>query len=257
MTVPAPTKGAAVSEKSDPRIKSAVLKISGYTDKELGGKFLNTGELADLTSQLNYIAALSGKDIPVELLGYLEGISLSIQDLLPRGPVGRNIGPALKAARALHSKVTSIRQPEKALRAKVGFVVGDVPIKIEALNFAPAALSAGLVCRFNDGSGGVGSRPEQELAVKVSGTGQMRQVDISAGKLSHFALFTSPKSCQYVLSVRSAAGISGDFTLAGSTFNMTREEFDALLSDTKLNEKISAQNQPHRLVERNGFITRP
>lgn len=254
--VPSLAKEIAVSEKADSRIKTAVLKISGYANKELDGKLLNAKELEDLTNQLNYLVALPDKDIPVELLGYLEGISLSIQDLLPRGPVGRNIGPAMKAARALHSKVTSIRQPEKAMRGNVRFAVGDVSIKLEALNFTPAAVSASLVCRFKDGSGGVESRPEQELAVKVSGAGQIRQVEISAGKLSHFALFTSPKSCRYVLDVRSATGNSGDFTLAGSTFNMTREELDALLSDTKLNEKISAQNQPLRLVERNGYITK-
>lgn len=143
---------------------------------------------------------------------------------------------------------------EKALRGNAGFAVGNVSIKIETLNFTLGEVSAKLVCRFKDGSGGVESRPEQELAVKVSGAGQIRQVDISAGRLSHFSLFSSPKSCRYILNVRSAAGTYGDFTLAGSMFNMTREELDALLSDTRLNEKISAQNQPLRLVARNGWI---
>ena len=249
--------GSPAMETAGARLKTAVLRISGYNEKELSGDLLNSAELEDLARQLNYLAALPVGDIPSELLGYLEGISLSIQELLPKGPVGRNIGPALKAARALQSKVTSIRLPEKGLRIKTRFAVGDVSMKIEGLNFTPAGVSASLVCRFKDGSGGVESRPEQALAVKVSGAGQIRQVDISAVELSHFALFTSPKSCRYVINVRSAAGTSGDFTLAGSMFNMTREELDALLSDTELNEKISAQNQPLRLVERDGYITRP
>jgi len=254
---PVPKSEIVVSEKADARIKTAVLKISGYADKELSGKLLNAKELADLTAQLNFLAALPGKDIPVELLGYLEGISLSLQELLPKGPVGRDIGPALKAARALQSKVAALGRPEKAKRGGVAFAVGAVSIKIETLNFTLGAISANLACRFKDGSGAAESRPEQELAVKVSGDGKIRQVDISAGRLAHFGLFTSPKSCRYILNVRSSVGNSGDFTLAGSMFNMTREELDALLSDTGLNERISAQNQPLRLIERNGYITKP
>ncbi len=255
--LPAPAMEIAVAPKADPRIKTAVLKISGYANQELDGKFLNAVELEDLTRQLNFLAGLPAKDIPVELLGYLEGISLSIQDLLPKGPVGRNIAPALKAARALQKKVAAIRLPEKAARGGARFSVGAVSITLEAANFMPAEVSASLVCRFKDGSGAVGTSPEEELAVNVSGGGNTRRVDISAGSLSHFGLFSSPKSCRYLLSVRSVAGSSGEFTLAGSMFNMTREELDALLSDSGLNEKISARNQPLRLVERNGYIARP
>ncbi|HAH32292.1 MAG TPA: hypothetical protein DCL44_08265 [Elusimicrobia bacterium] len=98
---PAPVKVAS-------RIKTAVLKTAGYMEQEFNGKILTNSELTDLTAQMNYLAALPDKDIPTELLGYLEGISISIQDLLPKGPVGRDIKPALKAARALQLKVSAI-----------------------------------------------------------------------------------------------------------------------------------------------------
>jgi len=220
----------------------------------MSGKVLNDKELADLTRQLNFLAGLPARDIPAELLGYLEGISISIQEMLPKGPVGRNVAPAIKAARALQLKVVSIGQPDKGLRGSTSFSVGPVSIKLEAVNFTPEGVSAKLACRTEDGSGAVGSRPERELQVNTAGSGQIYQVGISAGKLSQFSLFSSLKSCRYVLSVRSSTGVSGDFVLAGSLFNMTREELDALLSDAKLNEKISAQNQPLRLIERNSYI---
>jgi len=102
-----PSNKVGGTEKGTAQIQASVLKISDYTEKELAGKPLNTKELEDLTEQLSFLA-LPGTDIPVELLGYLEGISISIQELLPRGPVGRNIAPALKAARALQVKVVAL-----------------------------------------------------------------------------------------------------------------------------------------------------
>ena len=254
--IPAPEQPepAENTQKGAAEIQSAVLKISNYSEKEFSGAFLNTKELADLTNQMNYIAGLPARDIPVQLLGYLEGMSVTLQYQLPRGPVGRDVSPAMKAARAMQAKVTSVKQPDKALRGSLTFAVGNVSLKLAPLNFTPAAVDASLTCRFEDGSGSVGARPEQELPVRVSGTGNLYQVEISAGKLSKFSLFTAPKSCQYVLNVRSVSGVSGSVTLAGSAFNMTREELSELLSDTRLNEAISAQNQPLRLMERNGFI---
>ncbi|MDD2805909.1 MAG: hypothetical protein PHV33_10160 [Elusimicrobiales bacterium] len=242
------------AQKSGVEIREAVIRISGYNEKEFKGEFLNVKELGDLAKQLNFLAGLPADQIPSELLGYLEGISISIQELLPKGPVGRNIGPALKAARALQAKVTSIGMPAKALRLSTEFAVGKVSLKIEPVNFDLAAVAASLACRFEDGSGSVGFRREKELAVSLTASGRAWRADISAGKLSMFSLFSSPKSCRYVLNVRSAAGVPGSVTLAGSTFNMTREELDGLLSDARLNEVISARNQPLRLVERNGFI---
>ncbi|HAH32784.1 MAG TPA: hypothetical protein DCL44_10770 [Elusimicrobia bacterium] len=102
-----PSNKAGATEKGTAQIQASVLKISDYTEKELAGKLLNTKELEDLTKQLSFLA-LPGTDIPMELLGYLEGISISIQELLPKGPVGRNIAPALKAARALQVKVVAL-----------------------------------------------------------------------------------------------------------------------------------------------------
>jgi len=252
--MPEVSEKIAGAQKSGVEIREAVIRISGYNEKEFKGEFLNVKELGDLAKQLNFLAGLPADQIPSELLGYLEGISISIQELLPKGPVGRNIGPALKAARALQAKVTSIGMPAKALRLGTEFAVGKVSLKIEPVNFDLAAVAASLACRFEDGSGSVGSRPEKALAVSLTASGRAWRADISAGKLSMFSLFSSPKSCRYVLSVRSAAGASGSVTLAGSMFNMPREELDGLLSDARLNEVISARNQPLRLVERNGFI---
>lgn len=103
--VPATPAPTGYAQKGSAEFRDAVLRISDYTKKERTGKFLNNKELADLAKQLNYIVGLTGSNIPTELLGYLEGLSAAIRTLLPKGPVGRETGPALDAAAALQNKM--------------------------------------------------------------------------------------------------------------------------------------------------------
>ena len=148
-SAPLPMAEIAAAERMNAGLKPAVLKISAYSEKELAGKFLNAKELEDLTRQMSFISGLPAKDIPAELLGYLEGISISIQVQLPKGPVGRNIGPAMKAARALQLKVTGInpsvsKEADKAAVAGVQAQNGDFTL----YNSQSEALTMSAVCQI-------------------------------------------------------------------------------------------------------------
>ncbi len=98
----------------DPKIEVAVLAIANLTEQELAAQQGQTGitplsnkELAALTKQLKYLADPKTA-IPSELLGYLEGLTTAIEELLTKDPGGRNVKPTVLAARALHAKVTAM-----------------------------------------------------------------------------------------------------------------------------------------------------
>ena len=182
-SAPMPVMEIAVVERVNAGLKPAVLKISAYSEKELAGKILSAKELEDLTRQLNFIAGLPAKDIPAELLGYLEGISISLQVQLPKGPVGRNIGPAMKAARALQSKVTGIN-PSKEAHDKAA--VAGVQAQNEGYtlyNSQSEALTMATVCQILEKrKADLGKTSSVRCAAKQNGIMEMTAFDTKTNK---------------------------------------------------------------------------
>ena len=182
-SAPMPVMEIAVVERVNAGLKPAVLKISAYSEKELAGKFLNAKELEDLTRQLSFISALPAKDIPAELLGYLEGLSVAIQVQLPKGPVGRNIGPAMKAARALQSKVVGINPSKeadsKAAVAGVQAQNGDFTL----YNSQSEALTMATVCQILEKrKADLGKTTSVRCAAKQNGIMEMTASDSKTNK---------------------------------------------------------------------------
>ncbi len=113
--------GQSASGPIAPRLEQAVTRIAAYYEKEgLKRNPLSNEELQDLTSQLNYISDLPDNQIPVELLGYLEGVSIAIEQFLKvRGNANESSVQAARAAAGkLRAKVVAI--PNPAVLAPVG-----------------------------------------------------------------------------------------------------------------------------------------
>ncbi len=95
-------------------LEQAVIKIALYYEKEgVNRELLSNKELQDLTSQLNYVSGLPDSRIPAELLGYLEGVSISISKFLEerKAPGDNAVKAARAAAERLHAKVVAIPNP--------------------------------------------------------------------------------------------------------------------------------------------------
>ena len=182
---PMPVAEIAAAERVNAGIKPAVLRISAYSEKELAGNFLNAKELEDLTRQLSFMTGLPAKDIPAELLGYLEGISISLQNQLPKGPVGRNIGPAMKAARALQSKVAGIN-PSVSKEANDKAAIAGVQAQngnFTLYNSQSEALTMATVCQILEKrKADLGKTTSVRCAARQNGIMEMTASDTKTNK---------------------------------------------------------------------------
>jgi len=107
---------AAPSQDTLKKFETPIMGINDLIEKERV-KLLTNNEIAQLTRHMKTLLDFPDKDFPSELLGHVEGIAITVREMLKMHQSGRDIEVAVKTAEMLRAKVVAI--PSEIQRSQV------------------------------------------------------------------------------------------------------------------------------------------